>query len=246
MKKINIIIPARFGSSRFPGKPLVKILGKELILRVADQCAKVFTKRNVYIATDDKRINDLCKKHNFKTIITPKNCKTGTDRIFFAAKEIGKSDFFINVQGDEPLVSALDIKKIIKAKKKFMNHVICGYSRINFKTANNLNIPKVVINKESNLLYMSRSLIPGSKKMHFKNQLSYLKQVCIYAYTFSELKEFNKFSGKSYNENLEDIEILRFLDLNRPIKMVEVSDGSVAVDVKKDIKKVIRILKKDG
>ena len=72
------------------------------------------------------------------------------------------------------------------------------------------------------------------------------KQVCIYAYTFSELKEFNKFSGKSYNENLEDIEILRFLDLNRPIKMVEVSDGSVAVDVKKDIKKVIRILKKDG
>ena len=245
MKKIKIIIPARFGSSRFPGKPLVKILGKELILRVADQCAKVFTKRNIYIATDDKRISDLCKKNNFRTIITPKNCKTGTDRIFFAAKKIGKSGFFINVQGDEPLVSALDIKKIIKAKKKFMNHVICGYSRINFKTANNLNVPKVVINKKSNLLYMSRSLIPGSK-MHSKNQFSYLKQVCIYAYNFSELKKFNRFSGKSYNENLEDIEILRFLDLNRPVKMVEVSGRSVAVDVKKDIKEVIKKLKKNG
>ena len=94
MRKINIIIPARFGSSRFPGKPLAKILGKELILRVADQCAKVFTKQNVYIATDDKRINDLCKKHDFKTIITPKNCKTGMIN-FFAAKKIGKSDFLL-------------------------------------------------------------------------------------------------------------------------------------------------------
>ena len=93
---------------------------------------------------------------------------------------------------------------------------------------------------------MSRSLIPGSKKMHFKNQFSYLKQVCIYAYNFSELKKFNKFSGKSYNENLEDIEILRFLDLNWPVKMVEVSDNSIAVDVKKDIKKVIKILRKNG
>ena len=246
MKNIKIVIPARYKSSRLPGKPLIKILGKEMIVRVSEICAKIFGKKEVVIATDDKRIKKICNDYKFNSIFTPKNCKTGTDRVFFAAKKFKQSDFFINVQGDEPLISPSDIKKVINAKKKYKNHVICGFTQINYKLAKEINVPKVVINKNSNLIYMSRSLIPACKKESLKRKLPYLKQVCIYAYNFKELKKFNKFNGKSINENLEDIEILRFLDINIPIKMIKVSGGSVSVDVKSDIKKVTNILRNNG
>ena len=243
MKKIKIIIPARFKSSRLPGKPIIKILKKEMIIRVSEICSQLFGKKQVVIATDDMRIRKVCDNYKYNSILTPKNCKTGTDRVYFAAKKFKNSDFFINVQGDEPLILSNDIKKIIDAKKRFKNHVICGYSLINYTEANNNNVPKVVIDKKSNLVYMSRSLIPGTKNKKNKKKIKYLKQVCIYAYNFKELKLFHKFGGKSKNENLEDIEILRFLDLGVPIKMIRVSGRSIAVDVKSDIKKVTMILK---
>ena len=123
MKNISIIIPARFKSSRFPGKPLAKILGKEMIIRVCEICEKVIKKKDIYVATDDNRIIKVVKKFGFKSIKTPKNCLTGTDRVFQAAKKI-KSKFIINVQGDEPVLNPLDIKKIINAKIKFPKHVV--------------------------------------------------------------------------------------------------------------------------
>ena len=150
MKNIKIVIPARYKSSRLPGKPLIKILGKEMIVRVSEICAKIFGKKEVVIATDDKRIKKICNEYKFNSIFTPKNCKTGTDRVFFAAKKFKQSDFFINVQGDEPLISPSDIKKVINAKKKYKNHVICGFTQINYKLAKEINVPKVVINKNSN------------------------------------------------------------------------------------------------
>lgn len=243
MKKIKIIIPARFKSSRFPGKPIIKILGKEMVIRVSEICSKLFGRKQVIIATDDKRIRKVCKDHHFDSIFTPKNCKTGSDRVYFAAKKIKNSDFFVNVQGDEPLILPKDIKKIIYAKNKFKNHVICGYSLIKYKEAKSNNIPKVVINNSSNLVYMSRSLVPGVKNKKLEKKNTYLKQVCIYAYNLKELKLFHKLSGKSKNENLEDIEILRFLDLGIPVKMIRVSGSSIAVDIKSDIRRVIKILK---
>lgn len=170
MKKIKIVIPARFQSSRLPGKPIIKILKKEMIIRVSEICSQLFGKSQVVIATDDKRIRKVCDNYKYNSILTPKNCKTGTDRVYFAAKKIKNSNFFINVQGDEPLILPKDIKKIIEAKKKFKNHVICGYSLINFKLANNNNIPKVVIDNKSNLVYMSRSLIPGVKNKKNKKK----------------------------------------------------------------------------
>ena len=119
MKKSNfvIIIPARYGSSRYEGKPLVKILNREMILRVADICAKVVDKKNLYIATDNKLISDIVTKENYQSIMTSKKCLTGTDRVAEASKRI-KSKIYINVQGDEPLIDPKDIKRIIRAKKK--------------------------------------------------------------------------------------------------------------------------------
>lgn len=236
--KTAIIIPARYKSSRFPGKPLAKILGKEMILRVLNICAKAINKKNIYVATDDNRIKIRVLENNFQAIMTPKQCKTGTDRVAIASKKIN-ARIFVNVQGDEPLINYKDIKKIISAKKKFPKSVICGYTKISKQeNPKNLNLPKVVISKSNNLIYMSRLPIPGSKSSKLDNKKNFLKQVCIYAFNKNELNSFLKFGKKTYLEKFEDIEILRFFEIGIPIKMVELKKQSIAVDVKSDLKKV--------
>ena len=242
MNKTAIIIPARFKSSRFPGKPLAKILGEEMILRVAKICQKAVGKKNVFVATDNLKIKKVCSNFKLNVLMTSPNCATGTDRIFLASKKI-KSKIIVNVQGDEPLIKISDILKIIKFKKKNPDKVVCGFSSIRSRDARNVNIPKVVINKNNRLIYMSRSLIPGAKKNSIKR--NFFKQVCIYAFNKRELKKFYNFKKKfSKNEKAEDIEILRFLELDIPVKMVKVSGSSMAVDIKSDIKKVEKKLKK--
>ena len=239
--KTAIIIPARYGSSRYKGKPLVKILGRELVLRVADVCAKTVGKKNLYVATDSKKIEKKVKEENFKTIMTSSRCLTGTDRVAEASKNIN-AKIFINVKGDEPLINSKDIKTIIKAKHKFPNHVICGYDKIHkLQDPKSLNLPKVVVNSKQELIYISRSLIPGSKKT-IENK-NYFKQVCIYAFNKKELNSFFSLKKKSEIEEMEDIEILRFFDLGCKIKMIKLNSNSVAVDEIKDVKKAEKILK---
>ena len=180
MRNIKIIIPARYSSKRLPGKPLKLINGKELVLHVAERCSKVFGVKNLIIATDSKKIKSKVEKKGFNSIITSKKCLTGTDRVAEASKKI-KSKIYINVQGDEPLIKTNDIKKVYSAKKKNPNHVICGYSEISKREdPHNTNIPKVILNKHSELIYISRALIPASKKK--LRNFKFLKQVCIYAF----------------------------------------------------------------
>ncbi|MDC0426462.1 3-deoxy-manno-octulosonate cytidylyltransferase [Pelagibacteraceae bacterium] len=236
-----IIIPARYGSSRYRGKPLVKILGRELVLRVADVCKRTIGISNLYVATDSKKISNLVEKSNYKAVFTSRNCMTGTDRVAQASKKID-AKIFINVQGDEPLVNPKDIKAIITAKKKFPKHVICGYDKIHkLQEPKSLNLPKVVVNSKKELIYISRSLIPGSKKT-IQNK-NYFKQVCIYAFNKSELKKFYSLKKKSEIEEMEDIEILRFFDLGIKIKMIKLNSNSVAVDEIADVKKAEKIIK---
>ncbi len=239
MKPI-IIIPARYGSKRYKGKPLVKILGREMILRVADICSKISGKKDLYIATDNKKISSVVNNAGYKSIMTSKKCLTGTDRVAEAAMKI-KSKFIINVQGDEPTIDPKDIKKIIKAKKKYPNHVICGYDKVHtFEDPSSKNLPKVVVNSKNELTYISRSLIPGSKKKN--NKIIYHKQVCIYAFNKKQLSKFYNLRKKSVTEKIEDIEILRFFDLNIKIKMIKLKSNSIAVDEIQDVKKAEKIL----
>ena len=239
--KVVIIIPARFGSKRYKGKPLVKILGRELVLRVADVCKKTIGEKNLYIATDSNKIANKVKDSGYKYILTSKNCLTGTDRVAEASKKI-KAKIYINVQGDEPLVNPRDINKVINAKKLYPNHVICGYDKIHkLQDPKNLNLPKVVVNSKKELIYISRSLIPGSKKV--KLNKNYFKQVCIYAFNKNELKKFYSLKKKSEIEDMEDIEILRFFDLGIKIKMIKLNSNSVAVDEIADVKKAEKIIK---
>lgn len=234
--KISIIIPARLKSSRFPEKPLKYILGIPMVIRVARICEKLINKKNIFIATDSKKISLLASKHGFNSLLTSKKCLTGTDRVAEAAFKI-PGEIFINVQGDEPLIKPKDIKRIIDAKIKNKDKIICGYTVVKKRINPSLNsIPKVVLNEKNELIYISRSLIPGSKKK-IKN---YLKQVCIYGFNKSELRSFKKFKRKSKLECVEDIELLRFFELGKKILMVKTSEDSIAVDYPKDIKKVER------
>lgn len=237
--KISIIIPARYDSSRYKGKPLVKILGREMILRVADICAQVVDHKNLFIATDSNKISKVVQKAGYNVIMTSPSCLTGTDRVAEAAKKIN-SKYFINVQGDEPTINPYDIKKIIRAKIKYPDHVICGYNKINkSKDVKNPNLPKVLINKKKELVYISRSVIPGSKSKNLK--IEYFKQVCIYGFNKKQLfKFFSKKKGKI--EEIEDIELLRFFDLDTKVKMIKLTSNSIAVDEKKDVLKVQKLL----
>ena len=239
-----VIIPARFKSSRFPGKPLAKILKKEMIIWVAELSAIAVGKANVYIATDNFKISDKVKEYGFNSIMTDSELITGTDRVAQATLSLDY-DLFVNVQGDEPLIDPDDILKSIKLKKEFPSKIINSFCFINEnEDPSDKNIPKVITSENNDLIYISRAIIPNSKNNNMEN-IRYKKQVCIYSYFKEELIEFLEYGRKSYIENIEDIEILRFFEFNKKIKMFETKKSSLAVDVPSDIEKVEKELKKN-
>jgi 3-deoxy-manno-octulosonate cytidylyltransferase (CMP-KDO synthetase) len=238
-----IIIPARYRSTRFPGKPLVSLLGKPMIVWVAELSARAVGKSNVYIATEDDRIKSEIKKFGFNVVMTSDKALTGTDRVAEVSKQIN-FDVYLNVQGDEPLVMPEDIIKIRDAKLLNMDMIVNGFTWVsNDENPENINLPKLVTNEKNELIYMSRLAVPGFKQNKFKPP-KYKKQVCIYAFTKNELEAFHSFGRKSNLEKSEDIEILRFFELKKKILMVETNSISLAVDVPEDIPKAEEALKR--
>jgi len=229
-----VIIPARYKSSRFPGKPLVKLAGKPMILWVAELSSKAVGSENVYIATDDTRIAQVVEAEGYTAIITSTGAQTGTDRLAEAAQHID-ADIYINVQGDEPIIDPADILKVLDTKIQNPDAIINAYCLVSpDENPESVNIPKVITTENNNLVYMSRLALPGFKDKTCA-PLRYKKQVCIYAFNKEQLQAFSRFGRKSELEACEDIEILRFLELGILIIMVESSDGSLAVDVPEDV-----------
>ncbi|AVI62935.1 3-deoxy-manno-octulosonate cytidylyltransferase [Halomonas sp. GFAJ-1] len=240
-----VLIPARFGSTRYPGKPLVKLLGKPMVLWVAEISARAVGKENVYVATEDARIVSVVEESGFQAVLTSDDALTGTDRLAQAALQV-ESDIYINVQGDEPLIDPLDILKIREAKLNNMDHVINGFSWVSEdEDPHSVNIPKVITTEDNRLVYMSRLALPGYKDKKCAPK-SYKKQVCIYAFTKKELQLFKSFGRKSELEFSEDIEILRFLEMGKTIRLVETKPGSLAVDVPEDVYKVEAAMRQAG
>lgn len=238
-----VIIPARFGSSRYPGKPLVPLLGKPMVLWVAELSAKAVGAGNVYVATEDSRITEVVIAAGFNAVMTTDNCLTGTDRLAEAVLQID-ADIYINVQGDEPLVNPVDIKTAISLKQQDMSSIFNGYCWLTeHEDPTSVNIPKVITTENNTLVYMSRNPLPGYKSESCAPK-KYKKQVCIYAFTAAELAEFNAFGRKSELEFSEDIEILRFLEFGKSIKMFETQPGSLAVDIPEDVAPVEDALKR--
>jgi 3-deoxy-manno-octulosonate cytidylyltransferase (CMP-KDO synthetase) len=232
-----IIIPARYKSSRYPGKPLVLILGKPLILHVAELCARALPLEAVYVATEDERIKETVESAGFNVVMTTDKPLTGTDRLAEAMEQID-ANIYINVQGDEPLVNPEDILKIVAVKKHFPDCVIKGYTEIDpHEDPHSLNIPKVIFTEDERMIYVSRQLLPGSKESS-KVPACFYKAVCIYAFGRNDLRDYAAFGRKSLLEQYEDIEILRYLDIGTTVRMVKTSGGSYAVDVPEDVAKV--------
>ncbi|TVU87585.1 3-deoxy-manno-octulosonate cytidylyltransferase [Vreelandella titanicae] len=240
-----VLIPARYRSSRYPGKPLVNLLGKPMVLWVAELSAQAVGKENVYVATESQSIVDVVESAGFNAVMTTDDALTGTDRLAQAAETIN-ADVYINVQGDEPLVDPADILKVRNAKLENMDDVINGFSWVSEdEDPHNVNIPKVISTEDNKLIYMSRVALPGFKDPNHAPK-QYKKQVCIYAFTREELTAFRTFGRKSALEFNEDIEILRFLEMNKTIRLVETKPGSLAVDVPEDVAKVESTMRKVG
>jgi len=240
-----ILIPARYASSRYPGKPLVPLLGKAMILWVAELSARAVGAEHVFVATDDERIRQAVEAAGFQALLTSSSALTGTDRLAEAAEQIDY-DIYVNVQGDEPLVAPDDINRCLALKADHPDHVINGFTWISpEEDPASVNIPKVISNEDGRLVYMSRQQLPGHKDAANAPD-RYKKQVCIYGFNRDELSAFRAFGRKSTLEQCEDIEILRFLELDRPVLMYECSPGSLAVDTPDDVARVEAAMRRRG
>lgn len=238
--EVAIIIPARYASSRFPGKPLALIAGKTLIQRVWERCLGVVPTQHIFVATEDERIREHCAGFGAETVMTSSECLTGTDRVAEAAERIG-CDLAINVQGDEPLISPDEVNVVLQALKRTPEVVHNAYCPIQTESEfRSRNVPKVVFRPDGTLLYMSRAPVPGTKDDRFV--VGY-RQVCIYGFSRQHLALFAGHGKKTPLEQLEDIEILRFMELGVPIQLSALTRSTHAVDVPEDIQKVEEALR---
>ena len=237
MKKIIIVIPCRLKSKRLKEKLIKKVNGKEIFLHTYERCCLAINKKNIYIATDSSKIFSICKVKGINVIKTSKNKITGSDRIREFSKKI-LAENYINVQGDEPIIDPKNIKKVIQFTKKDNSKVYNCYAEIQPSEAIKTSVPKVVLNNNEELVYMSRSVIPFN---HSNTKIKYFKQICIYSYPRKVLNFFK--NKKTKNEKNEDIEILRLIENGISVKMIRVHNNSFAIDTQQDYKKLKKTLK---
>ena len=241
--KIIGVIPARYKSSRFPGKPLADICGKPMVWWVYQQCRKVEDFNIVYVATDDKRILDTCGELGIKAIMTSKHHRTGTDRIGEIARKV-PADLIVNIQGDEPLLEPSTIKAAIGP---FCSNPNLQVSNLMTRIKDpmdvvNPTVPKVITNRDDIGVYLTRAAAPYPKG---SIGYSYYKQVCVYGFKPEALKFYCDYGmeyGKAKAEAIEDIEILRFIENGYKVQYIEVDSETVAVDTPNDLEKVRAIV----
>ncbi len=233
--KIAVVIPARYKSSRFPGKPLAKISGVPMIKRTFQQVVDI-PGVDTFILTDDKGIENYCQSESLPVIMTSSQCLTGTDRVaeFSCYYDY---DLYINVQGDEPIIDPLVVSQVIDSYRVHGEQYIAYncFKEVTESEFNRQTIVKVVVNNDDELIYMSRADLPVNYSKQEK--LKAYRQVCVYGFTKQALKIFTS-NEKTRNEKYEDIELLRLVDLGHKVKMTETTCSSIAVDVPEDIEKV--------
>ncbi|HEV8511856.1 MAG TPA: 3-deoxy-manno-octulosonate cytidylyltransferase [Cyclobacteriaceae bacterium] len=245
--KILGIIPARYASSRFPGKPLVDMLGQTMIQRVYNQVKKSKRLSQVVVATDDKRIYDHILSFGGNAVMTGENHPSGTDRCYEALKKSKeKFDFAINIQGDEPFIDPNQID-LLCASLNEKTELATLIQKI--ATLEQLNSPgeaKVVINHLQEAIYFSRSPIPFVQKADQKdwlNKTTFYRHVGLYAYRGDILEKITRLSP-SLLEKAESLEQLRWIENGFKIKTVETEmEESICIDTPEDLQKALLILK---
>ncbi len=247
--KITGVIPARYNSVRFPGKPLALIKGITMIERVYKKAIRSRYIDKIIIATDDERIEKCAKGFNADVIMTSVKHKTGTDRIYEAVKD-SICDIVVNIQGDEPFIDPMNIDRAIKP---FLNDQSLNVSTLAVRIKNVIDLPdhnkvKVVMDKNYNALYFSRNIIPYDTKnnpglkLELKNN-AYYKHIGLYVYRKKYLEKYVKLR-KSSLEKSENLEQLRILENGEKIRVVIVKKESLSVDTPDDLKNILNLLRK--
>jgi 3-deoxy-manno-octulosonate cytidylyltransferase (CMP-KDO synthetase) len=236
MKKVLAVIPARYESSRFPGKPLALIKGKEMILRVAERAAKCKKVDEFIVATDDERIRAVVEKSGFKAVITAKTHASGTDRIAEAAKG-SNAEIIVNIQGDEPMMDTPSIDRAIDALlvDDSLNVATLAVPLKNMATFGDPNVVKVVFDYFGNAMYFSRAPIPHNRDGGSQHEI--YKHLGLYVYRKNFLIKFSLMEQSSL-EKTELLEQLRILQNGVKIRVVISEKDSMGVDTPEDLKKV--------
>lgn len=236
--QIAAIIPARYDSTRFKGKPLVKIAGKPMIERVYRQVEKCKKFTDIIVATDDKRIAQTVYKFGGQYQMTSRNIQSGTDRIWEVLKN-SNYDAVINIQGDEPLISEKLISKLYDTLLNEKERVVSAfYVNKSFEDFGSRDIVKVVLDNHFQALYFSRSPVPHQTDEQFQE---FNQHIGIYGYWRDILERFVNFLPSKL-EKLERLEQLRFLSNDIMIKLVESDYPSIGVDVPEDIERIENLM----
>jgi 3-deoxy-manno-octulosonate cytidylyltransferase (CMP-KDO synthetase) len=243
--KFIAIIPARYASTRFPGKPLAMLGGKTVIQRVYEQASAVL--EEAYVATDDERIYQAVEAFGGCAVMTRTDHKSGTDRLEEAATKIGTdADVIINIQGDEPFIQKSQIETL---KGLFENDETqigtLGKPFENMEAVQNPNSPKIVCDRRGFALYFSRSVIPyvrGEEPANWLNHFPYLKHLGIYAYRRQVLHEVTQLPQSSL-EKAESLEQLRWLENGYRIRVGITNVETVGIDTPEDLQRAEEFLK---
>tara|TARA_Y100000992_G_C21218411_1_gene469152 strand:+ start:164 stop:916 length:753 start_codon:yes stop_codon:yes gene_type:complete len=241
MHKAVGLIPCRLNSRRLPKKPIIKVENLPLIIHTYRRAKLAKKLKEVFICCDSEEVMDLAKKYNAKAILTSKNHKCGTDRIYEGyLKSKINYDQIIDIQGDETLIDPKNIDKVVEyhRKNKYSDIIL---PNLITKNKNDSNIVKVIFNKKKEVIYLTRSNSPHP----FRKKIDKIfKHLSVISFKPTALKKFSK-NGRSKLEIIEDIELLRAIDLGLKIKTFSLKGESFSIDVLKNLKDFRRKIKFD-
>ncbi|MBR1469972.1 MAG: 3-deoxy-manno-octulosonate cytidylyltransferase [Prevotella sp.] len=235
--KYLAVIPARYASTRFPGKPLAMLGGKTVIQRVYEQVAKVIDE--VFVATDDDRIFREVERFGGRAVMTSTHHRSGTDRIEEAVGKIGtQADVIINVQGDEPFIQTSQIETLCRQFDDPTTQIATlGKPFATMEAAENPNSPKIVVDNNGFALYFSRSVIPfvrGTERSEWLEKFPFLKHIGLYAYRRDVLREITQLPP-SLLELAESLEQLRWLQNGYRIRVGLTDIETIGIDTPEDL-----------
>ena len=238
------VIPARFASTRFPGKPLAEIKGKPMVQCVYERCVEAGCFYKIVVATDHQGIYDAVKDFGGEAIMTDTNHSSGTDRCFEALKIIGEADGIINIQGDEPFIqpsSILEVANLLEANAEIATLAV---KAIKSSQITDINKVKVVLNKKNEALYFSRSAIPyqrDSAQTDWIKKADYFIHLGIYGFNNAVVDQL-KVLPTSKLEELENLEQLRWLENGFKIRVGIVEEAPLGVDTPQDLEQLNKML----
>ena len=241
---VVIVIPARYGSTRLPGKPLVQLAGKSMIQRVYEQAKLAKTAGRVIVATDDERIVKAVEGFGGEARMTRADHHTGTERIAEVAAHTDGGEVFVNVQGDEPLVDPSAIDTAVNSLLEEPKAAIATVAVLIRTPADIMdpNVVKTVLDFEDNALYFSRAPIPWVRDSAHKVHARHMKHLGLYVFQRDALLEYPTLPQGEL-ERLEQLEQLRWMENGWKIRVAEVEHDAVSVDVPEDVARVEKLLK---